>query len=109
MSTAAGAKFYHLGWVLHNWNDERSRQILRQIKSAMTAESVLLINDMILPESGVPAFAASLDLVMLGACASRERTLHEWKDLFGDVGLTIKDFNVYHPELCHGLISVALA
>jgi hypothetical protein len=103
-----GAKFYHLGWILHNWSDEKSKQILRQIRSAMTAESVLLINDMILPEAGVPAFAASLDLVMLGACGSRERTMKEWREILGDVGLVVKECIMYNRELCHGIIGVAL-
>ncbi len=53
----------------------------------MTAQSTLLINDLVLPEAGVPAFSASLDLVMLGACGSRERRMKEWQELLDDVGL----------------------
>ncbi|KAI3322972.1 S-adenosyl-L-methionine-dependent methyltransferase [Xylariaceae sp. AK1471] len=103
-----GSKFYHLGWILHNWNDEKSKQILRQIKLAMTNESVLLINDMILPELGTPAFAASLDLIMLGACGSRERTMKDWRDLLGDVGLVVRECILYNRELCHGIIGATL-
>ncbi|RYN41800.1 hypothetical protein AA0112_g1804 [Alternaria arborescens] len=104
-----GAKFYHLGWILHNWNDDKSKQILRQIKSAMSAESVILINDMILPEAAVPSFAASLDLVMLGACGARERMRKEWDEILADVGLVVKDCIVYNRELCHGIIGATLA
>jgi len=75
----------------------------------MNDQSVLLINDMILPEAGVPAFAASLDLVMLGACGSRERTMKEWNEILGDVGLVVKDSIVYNHALCHGIIGAALA
>lgn len=75
----------------------------------MASDSVLLINDMILPESRVPAFAATLDLIMLGACGSRERTLKEVKKLLGEVGLAVKESAVYHSELCHGIISAVLA
>lgn len=103
-----GAKYYHLGWVLHNWNDEKSKTILRQIKSAMSAESTLLINDMVLPEAGVPAYSAALDLVMLGACGSRERRMGEWRELLDDVGLVLKGCIVYNQELCHGIIKVTL-
>lgn len=74
----------------------------------MGPQSVLLINDMILPETGVSPFAASLDLVMLGACAARERTLREWQDLFDDVGLTLKESHVYNQEHSHGLMSLIL-
>jgi demethylsterigmatocystin 6-O-methyltransferase len=75
----------------------------------MSAESVILINDMILPEAGVPSFAASLDLVMLGACGSRERMRKEWDELLADVGLVVKDCIVYDHDLCHGIIGAALA
>jgi demethylsterigmatocystin 6-O-methyltransferase len=104
-----GAKFYHLGWILHNWNDAKAKQILRQIESVMSVESVVLINDMILPESGVPSFAASLDLVMLGACGSRERMRKEWDEMLADVGLVIEDCVVYDHALCHGIIGAKLA
>ncbi|KAI0438314.1 S-adenosyl-L-methionine-dependent methyltransferase [Xylaria telfairii] len=103
-----GSKYYHLGWVLHNWNDERSAEILRQIKPAMTEESVILINDMVLPEFKVPAFAATLDLVMLGACGSRERTMKEWEHLLGGVGLLLKECIMYDPDQCHGIICATL-
>ncbi|KAL9625056.1 MAG: hypothetical protein Q9160_000785 [Pyrenula sp. 1 TL-2023] len=82
-----GAKIYHLGWILHNWNDAKSKLILRQITSAMTAQSVLLINDITRPEAEVPMFVASLDLVMLCAHGSQERTMKEWTDILSDVGL----------------------
>ncbi|KAH8703677.1 S-adenosyl-L-methionine-dependent methyltransferase [Talaromyces proteolyticus] len=104
-----GAKFYHLGWVLRNWSDEKAKTILRQIKSAMTPRSVLLINDMILPETQIPPFATALDLVMLGACGSLERTGEQWKDLLKEVGLEIKEAIVYDHELFHGIISATVA
>lgn len=74
----------------------------------MTAQSVILINDMILPEKEVPTFAASLDLVMLAAFGGRERTLKEWVKLVGDVGLVIKEYITYNYELCHSIIGVSL-
>ncbi|KAL5376259.1 hypothetical protein DPSP01_010611 [Paraphaeosphaeria sporulosa] len=104
-----GAKFYHLGWILHNWSDEKAKNILRQIKTAMAPHSVLLINDMILPDSGAPPFATALDLVMLGACGSLERTGQQWKELLGDVGLSINEAVVYDQESFHGLISATVA
>ena len=75
----------------------------------MTPQSVLLINDMILPETNIPAYATALDLVMLGACGSLERTGKQWKDLLGDVGLEIKEAIVYDHETFHGITSATLA
>lgn len=74
----------------------------------MTEESVILINDMVLPEVKVPAFAATLDLVMLGACGSRERTMKEWEHLLGGVGLLLKECIMYDPNQCHGIICATL-
>jgi demethylsterigmatocystin 6-O-methyltransferase len=75
----------------------------------MTPQSVLLINDMILPETEIPPFATALDLVMLGACGSLERTGEQWKNLLGDVGLEIKEAIVYDGELFHGIISATVS
>jgi demethylsterigmatocystin 6-O-methyltransferase len=94
---------------LHNWSDEKAKTILRQIKSAMTPQSVLLINDMILPETEIPPFATALDLVMLGACGSLERTGEQWKDLLGEVGLEINEAIVYDHDSFHGIISATVA
>ena len=74
----------------------------------MAAQSVLLINDMVLSETGVPAFAASLDLITLAAFGSRERTMTEWRGMLDEVGLVIKDCIVYDREGSHGIISAAL-
>ena len=75
----------------------------------MTAQSVILINDMVLPEAGVPAFAASLDMVTLAAFGSRERRMTEWREMLGDVGLVVKECITYDQELCHSIIGAVLA
>ncbi len=74
----------------------------------MTAQFTLLINDLVLPEAEVSAFSASLDLVMLGACGSRERWMKEWQKLLDGVGLVLKDCVIYNRELCHGIICATL-
>ena len=109
LTAKSGAKFYHLGWILHNWSEEPAKKILREIKSAMAPHSVLLINDMILPDVGASPFTAAMDLVMLGACGSLERTEQQWKDLLGEVGLKIDEAVVYDEKSFHGLISATLA
>lgn len=74
----------------------------------MASQSILLINDMILPETGVPPFAAALDMVQLSAHGSLERTGKQWKNLIGEVGLKIKEMTVYDCELFHGIILVTV-
>ncbi|OKL58381.1 hypothetical protein UA08_06069 [Talaromyces atroroseus] len=60
-------------------------------------------------ETGIPPYATALDLVMLGACGSLERTEEQWKDVLGEVGLEIKQAIVYDHELFHGIISATVA
>lgn len=102
-----GAKYY-IGWILHNWNDEKVGEILRQVKSAVTSHSTLLINDMLLPEAGITPFAASVNLVILDAYASRERRVQEWQKLLDNAGLVLRNCIIYNSELCHIIICAAL-
>ena len=74
----------------------------------MTPQSVLLINDMILPETASSPYATALDLVMLGACGSLERTSTQWKALLGEVGLEIKEALIYDQESFHGISAATL-
>lgn len=103
-----GAKFYCLSWILHNYKDEEVNQILRQTKSAMTADSVLIINDMVLPERGVPIFSAQIDIMMMCCFGSKERTMNEWKAILDGVDLVIQEHIAYDSEQSHGVIGAVL-
>jgi len=70
----------------------------------MTPQSVLLINDMILPETEIPPYSSAMDLIMLSSCGSLERTKEQWERLLGEVGLGIKETMVYNYELFHGIL-----
>lgn len=74
----------------------------------MTPDSVLLINDMILPDIGASPFATALDLVMLCACGGLERTEEQWYELLREAGLKINKIVVYDQVSFHALITVTL-
>lgn len=57
----------------------------------MSEESVLLIDEMVFPNSGVSWQAAQFDLTMMCAHASMERTQTQWKALLDSVDLKIRD------------------
>jgi len=63
------AKFYFLRGVLHGHPPHQVCRILEQTKAAMGPDSILLIDEMILPETGVSLMAASIDMAMLTALA----------------------------------------
>ena len=76
-----GARCYYLRTVLHDWPDIQAREILDHIREAMCPGGVLLIEESILPEEGVPLESAIADLIMMIGFASMERRLGQWEDL----------------------------
>ncbi|KAM4056182.1 o-methyltransferase [Hirsutella rhossiliensis] len=92
-----GAKFYFSRGVLHNHPDHKVRRLLQNTKSAMASDSIMLLDEMVLPEVGVDAYAAAMDLTMLSAFASMERTEAQWRSLLEDVGLTLVKTYTYNP------------
>jgi hypothetical protein len=57
------AKAYFLRTVLHDWPDMQAVQILRRLRAALGADSLLLISETVLPESGVALSAVLSDLI----------------------------------------------
>ncbi|KAF7589009.1 hypothetical protein BBP40_004940, partial [Aspergillus hancockii] len=84
-----GAKFYYMRGILHDWPDETCRRILNHTVDALGPESVILIDDMVLPATGVNWQTTQVDLCMMMAMAGRERTHEDWSALLDIVGLKI--------------------
>ena len=78
--------------VLHDWSDERSRQILQQIRKAAPRMAKLLVVETVLPNESAWAagngehFGNHLDINMLVLTGGRERTPDEFAHLFADSG-----------------------
>lgn len=84
-----GAKAYYLRTVLHDWPDKQAQQILNNIKDAMGKDSILLINENVLPESNVPLYLAQLDLSMMAEFSSLDRTITQFRALLDTVGFEV--------------------
>lgn len=69
-----GAKYYYMRAVLHVLPDERCRTVVQNVKDAISEDSVLVIDEMVFPDSKVSWQAAQFDLTMMCAQASMERT-----------------------------------
>ncbi|KAM7195869.1 hypothetical protein V8F33_006518 [Rhypophila sp. PSN 637] len=82
-----GALIYYMRGVPHNHPAHKVKQLFAKVKEAMSHESRLLIDETVLPDMGVGYVAASIDLTMMGAFASMERTESDWKELVQAVGL----------------------
>ncbi|PWY92985.1 S-adenosyl-L-methionine-dependent methyltransferase [Aspergillus sclerotioniger CBS 115572] len=83
-----GAKAYYLRTVLHDWPDKQALQALARVREAMAADSVLLINENVLPESGVSGFSASMDIIM-EIYGALERTEKQWLQLLDQAGFKV--------------------
>jgi hypothetical protein len=82
-----GAYTYWMRRCFHNYSDEVSRNMLRIIVDAMANDSRLLIQEDVL-DNPPHQWAAYLDFMMLGF-GGKQRTLKNWEQLLGSVGLRI--------------------
>ncbi len=80
---------YVLSRVLHDWDDERCRDILRHCANAMPSHAELLIIERVLPVDGSASLATAWDLHMMCNVGGRERTADDYARLLGDTGLTL--------------------
>ena len=86
-----GADVYVLSRVLHDWDDERCREILRHCARAMPDHADLLIVERMLPEDGSASMATAWDLHMMCNVGGRERTVDHYAGLLRDAGLELVD------------------
>ena len=103
-----GAKFYYMRAVLHNHPAHKVRQLLENTKAAMGPDSVLLVDEMVLPEVGVNFNAASIDMTMLSTFASMERTEAQWRETFQDAGLVLMRSYTYNTLSYESVMDVRL-
>ncbi|KAK5165055.1 uncharacterized protein LTR77_009152 [Saxophila tyrrhenica] len=93
-----GAKVYYLRNVIHNWNDEPSKIILSQIAKAMASDSVVIVDDVIMPQVGAGWKQSSMDLAMMTMLAAMERTKDHFSQLLNESGLQLRDVWTYDSD-----------
>ncbi|WP_405427446.1 methyltransferase [Streptomyces erythrochromogenes] len=84
-----GGDVYVLSRVLHDWDDDRCREILRHCARAMPAHADLLVVERLLPGDGSPSLATAWDLHMLCNVGGRERSADHYARLLADAGLDL--------------------
>ncbi|KAJ6161443.1 Winged helix-turn-helix transcription repressor DNA-binding [Penicillium chermesinum] len=90
-----GANFYYLRRIIHDWPDKEAVVILQNIASAMTPKSRILVDDVVLPDTGAHWQAAMADLSMMFCFGGKERTTRQWNLLADRAGLRIEQFHTY--------------
>lgn len=98
----SGGDAYLLAQVIHDWTDEKSVEIMKNIKAAMSKESKLLILESLLYEKNEPSFGKFMDIEMLVMTGGRERTQQQYANLLSLAGFehtnTIKTKNLIIVE-----------
>ena len=76
--------------VMHDWPDDKCREILRQIIPAMRpGYSKILLNEIVLPDQKCPADFAAADINMMSVLSGLERNRSHWIELVESVGLEV--------------------
>ncbi len=81
-----GADCYMLKSVLHDWEDDKARVILKNCRKAMAEGGRLLVIERVMPEGDGPSQAKIMDMVMLVNLGGRERTEGEYVSLLNSSG-----------------------
>lgn len=86
-SVPAGGDAYVLKHIIHDWDDEKAVQILRNVRTAMNPGAKVLIVETVVPDDDREHLSKLVDLEMLVAATGRERTEAEYAELLRQAGL----------------------
>ncbi|KAH9822722.1 O-methyltransferase [Teratosphaeria destructans] len=99
-----GAKAYYLRYIMHDWVEAKCIEILQRLREAMAEDSLILIDEMVLPQSGASWKQARADIQMMACHASMERSEQQWRDLLRKAGLRLREVVTYDEEMRNAII-----
>ncbi len=88
-SIPAGADAYLMRHIIHDWDDEKSITILKNVCKVIPPEGRLLLVEGVIPPGNEPSFSKLLDLTMLTIPGGKERTAEEYRELFAAGGFEL--------------------
>ena len=88
-SIPAGADAYLMRHIIHDWDDEKSLTILKNVHRVIPPAGRLLVVEGVIPSGNEPSFSKLLDLTMLTIPGGKERTADEYRDLFAAGGFEL--------------------
>lgn len=88
-SIPPGADAYLMRHIIHDWDDEKSITILKNVHKAMSDQAKLLLVEGVIPPGNEPSFGKLLDLTMLVIPGGKERTEQEYRDLYAAAGFQL--------------------
>ncbi len=85
----ANADAYLMKHIIHDWDDEQSLTILRNIRKGINADGKVLLIETVVPFGNEPHYSKLLDLEMLVSPGGVERTAEEYRELFAAAGFRL--------------------
>lgn len=85
----AGADVYISRHIIHDWDDDQSLAILKNIRKIIPASGKLYLIETVIPPGNEPSFGKLLDLAMLVLPGGIERTEAEYRDLYHSAGFQL--------------------
>lgn len=101
-----GARVYYLRNILHDYPDKKATIILKNTVAALGADSVILIDEIIVPKTHAHPRCTEVDMVMMASLASMERTERQWNTLLDTTGLKIRESKTYNNATGESVIVV---
>ena len=84
------ADAYVMRWVLHDWSDEESVVLLKNVRSVTMPEARLMVVESVIPETPEFDMGKWMDVNMMMMATGRERTAAEFRDLFERAGFALE-------------------
>jgi hypothetical protein len=76
--------------IIHDWDDDRARQILFNCRRAVPDDGGLLLVEYCVGGANTPSIGKTVDLMMLTLTGGKERTVHEHDKLLVSAGFRMK-------------------
>jgi hypothetical protein len=95
-----GADAYLMRHVIHDWDDEKSAKILKNIYRSMGKDGKLLVGDYVIPSDNTRSMARGSDLVMLVISGGQERTEEEFRALYESAGFCLTRIVLTKVGIC---------
>jgi hypothetical protein len=80
---------YLLKWIIHDWDDQRSKMILKNCCAAMANGERVLVMEAVFRPGAATVFTKFLDLAMLVMTGGRERSEAEYRALLASANLRL--------------------
>jgi hypothetical protein len=84
-----GADAYLLRHIIHDWSDEDSLRILKNVRAAVPAHGRLLLVETVVPSGNNPSPAKDMDIMMMVYPGGMERTEEEYRALYAAAGFKL--------------------